>query len=375
MFSSQDIHWMQRALHLAERGVFTTDPNPRVGCVLVKDDAVVGEGWHEKAGEPHAEVHALRQAGEKARGATAYVSLEPCSHFGRTPPCCDALVAAGVARVVVAMQDPNPLVAGNGIGRLREACIAVDVGCLEHAAKNLNPGFIKRMSLGLPFVRVKMAMSADGRTAMASGESKWITGSEARLDVQRLRARSSAIVTGIATVLTDDPSLTVREAEAIGYPSESEVRQPLRVILDSQFRIPLSAAILSQPGKTVLVTASKNEAKRVALTQAGVEVWVHADLSSATPSVDLGALLMKLASVGCNEVLVEAGPTLAGQVIGRGFADEVVTYVAPKLLGSDARPAFLLPGMVSMSDAIAMSLINVEQVGADVRLTYSLQRD
>ncbi|HET8705837.1 MAG TPA: bifunctional diaminohydroxyphosphoribosylaminopyrimidine deaminase/5-amino-6-(5-phosphoribosylamino)uracil reductase RibD [Pseudomonadales bacterium] len=374
MFSSVDMEWMRRALQLAEHGLYTTDPNPRVGCVLVKNGAVVGEGWHEKAGEPHAEVHALRQAGEQATGATAYVTLEPCSHFGRTPPCCDALIQAAVARVVVAMQDPNPVVSGNGIGRLREAGIPVDVGCLEAEARALNPGFIKRMSLGLPYVRVKMAMSADGRTAMASGESKWITGAEARLDVQRLRARSSAIVTGIATVLTDDPALTVRQREAIGYPSHGELRQPWRVVLDSAMRMPATAALLSQPGKTVLVAAAKNDAQRQALTAAGAEVWVHADLSGDKPKIDIGALMMKLASVGCNEVLVETGPTLAGEIIGRGFADELVTYVAPKLLGSDARPAFWLPGMTRMAEAIEMHLVDLAKIGDDVRLTYHLAR-
>jgi len=370
MFSASDQHWMQRALELAAHGLYTTDPNPRVGCVLVKDNAVIGEGWHVKAGEPHAEVHALRQAGAHAAGATAYVSLEPCSHFGRTPPCCDALVAAQVGRVVVAMQDPNPLVAGTGIGRLRDAAIQVDVGCLEQQAQALNPGFSKRMRIGLPFVRVKMAMSSDGRTAMPSGESKWITGEAARLDVQRLRARSSAIVTGVTTVLTDDPALTVRQVEGISYPSHVEVRQPMRVIMDSALRTPASAAIFKQPGRTVVATASRQGPQREALSQAGADIWVHADLSSATPRVDTGALMMKLASVGCNEVLVESGPTLAGEIIGRGFADELVVYMAPKLLGSDARPAFWLPGLQKMSEAIEMTLVDLQKMGDDVRLTY-----
>lgn len=372
MFSLADIEFMKRALQLAERGMFTTDPNPRVGCVVVQNGEIVGEGWHEKAGEPHAEVHALRDAGEKAKAATAYVSLEPCSHFGRTPPCCDALAAAGVNRVVVAMQDPNPLVSGKGIGRLRNAGIQVDVGCLDAEARALNSGFTKRMSIGLPFVRVKMAISADGRTAMASGESKWITGAEARLDVQRWRARSSAIVTSISTVLTDDPALTVRTESGLDYPFQHQVRQPLRVLLDSRFRVAENASIFAQPGKTVVVTASKNEAFRSKLQIKGVDVWVHADLSNETPKIDIGALMMKLATVGCNEVLVEAGPTLAGAMIALGFADELVLYLAPKLLGSDARPAFLMQGLIKMSDAVNMKLTDVRQIGTDVRMIFSL---
>lgn len=255
--SDLDSGYMQRALTLAERGLYTTDPNPRVGCLIVRDGKVVGEGWHLRAGEPHAERHALTMAGDAARGATCYVTLEPCSHTGRTGPCADALIAAGIIRVVAAMQDPNPLVAGQGLAKLRAAGISVECGLLEEQARALNPGFIKRMQTGLPLVRIKLAMSLDGRTAMASGESKWITGAAARRQVQRLRARSSAIVTGIGTVLADDPALTVRVEDGLANDYPGAVRQPLRVVLDRKLRLPLDAKLLSEDGDVLVISQAQ----------------------------------------------------------------------------------------------------------------------
>lgn len=357
--------YMARALQLAKRGLYTTDPNPRVGCVLVKEDQIVAEGWHRKAGERHAEIEALKVAGEEARGATAYVTLEPCSHTGKTPPCVDQLIAAGIRRVVCAMQDPNPLVSGEGFEKLRQAGVKVVNGVLEQQAKELNPGFIKRMRQKLPLVRCKLAMSLDGRTAMASGESQWITGAAARSDVQRLRARSSAIITGVGTVSLDNPSLTVR-SEELGLDNAQEVvmHQPLRVVLDSQFRIPVRAKLLSQPGDVLVVGAEENNA-RTALSGQGVETLT---LSSTTGRVDLLAVLKELARRECNEVLVEAGATLSGAFLQQGLVDELVIYVAPKLLGGEARGLFHLPGMESMSDQIKLEIKDVRNVGEDLRI-------
>src|SRR5512135_2431955 len=300
MLGAIDSQWMARALCLAERGLYTTAPNPRVGCVLVKDGKIIGEGWHERAGEPHAEVHALRAAGGAARGATAYVTLEPCSHHGRTPPCADALIAAGVSRVVSAMQDPNPLVAGQGLQKLSDAGIEVECGLMEAAARELNIGFVSRMTRGMPWVRSKIAASLDGRTALANGTSKWITGEAARRDVQHWRARSCAILTGIGTVLADDPQLNVRSMES--------ARQPLRAVVDNGLRIPPAARLLQQPG-AVIYTATQDAQKIAALEKSGARVAVLAD---AGGQVDLSAVLRDLAERGCNEVLVEAGSKLNG---------------------------------------------------------------
>lgn len=366
-WSTADREWMSRALMLAERGVFTTEPNPRVGCVLVADDQVVGEGWHVRAGEGHAEVNALAQAGDRARGATAYVTLEPCSHFGRTPPCAEALVKAGVRRVVAAMQDPNPLVAGNGLNRLREAGIEVSCGLLEVQAQAVNPGFIKRMQQGLPWVRVKLAMSLDGRTAMASGESKWITGPAARADVQRLRARSGAVVSGADSVLLDDSALTVRASE-LGLPEDeaasAAARQPLRVLIDSLRRVPLDQRFFRETGPTLVISTSAEQAADD-YRAAGSELLA---VPGADGKVDLHAVLQTLAGRGCNEVLVEAGAGLSGAFWRAGLVDELIVYMAPRLLGSQARPLMQLP-FESMSEAMDVDIVDMRAIGQDWRIT------
>jgi len=368
VFTGLDHQHMQRALALARQGLFTTAPNPRVGCVLVKDGVVVGEGAHLRAGEPHAERHALAAAGDVAVGATCYVTLEPCAHTGRTGPCADALIAARVSRVVAAMQDPHTRVAGKGFDRLRAAGIDVAVGLCEDEARALNPGFIRRMETGRPFVRVKLAMSLDGRTAMASGESKWITGAAAREDVQRLRAMSSAIVTGVGTVLADDPALTVRPDSwrDLTYP-EGAVRQPVRVVLDRQLRTPVTAKMLGEAGQTVLVcTADPDAATAAALAAENADV-MH--LPASGSGVDLRALLDELGRRECNDVLVEAGPTLAAAFVSEGLCDELVVYMAPALLGSNARPLMVLPQLANMADKITMAFVDVTRLGNDVRLT------
>lgn len=362
-----DADCMARALRLAERGLNTTHPNPRVGCVLTQNGEVVGEGWHSRAGGPHAEVEALRAAGPAARGATAYVTLEPCSHYGRTPPCAEALIEAGVARVVAAMQDPNPLVAGKGLRRLREAGIETVVGVMEREAENLNRGFCKRMRSGRPYVFAKLATSLDGRTAMASGESRWITGPEARRDVHRLRARSSAIVTGIETVLADDPAMTVRLDDAQDADRAFE-RQPVRVVLDSRFRMPVSAKILERPGRALVVGLASETARAEALRAAGVEV---AGLpANAEGRVDLGALLDLLGRLEFNEVMVEAGATLDGAFLREGLADEWILYMAPCVLGDEGRGAFRLPGVTRMDQRFELVLLDERRVGRDLRLRF-----
>ena len=359
-----DAHYMARALELARKGLYSTHPNPRVGCVIVRDGQVVGEGWHVRAGEPHAEVHALRQAGELARGACAYVTLEPCSHHGRTPPCAEALVKAGVARVVAAMQDPNPQVAGQGLKRLADVGVEVASGVLEAEARALNPGFLKRMEHGLPFVRVKLAMSLDGRTAMASGESQWITGPAARSAVQRLRARSSVVLTSAQSVLADNARMTVR-ADELGLDADSTAlamaRPPLRVLIDGRLRLPLTAPFF-QAGPVLVVTAAAPVAQ---YAQAGHDLL---SLPGTDGHVDLPALLRELARRGASEVLVEAGPGLAGAFAQQGLVDEYQLFIAAKFLGSSARPLLDWP-LARMSEAQALNITDMRAVGDDWRVT------
>jgi len=362
-FRTDDHAFMTRALRLARGGLRTTDPNPRVGCVLVRSGEVVGEGWHRRTGEPHAEIHALEAAGEAALGATAYVTLEPCAHHGRTPPCAEALARAGVDRVVAAMADPNPQVAGQGLAKLGEAGVEVASGLMEAQAQALNPGFIRRMQTGRPWVRLKMAASLDGRTALASGESQWITGEAARADVHRLRARSSALVTGIGTVLADDPRLTARV--------EDEVVQPLRVVLDPHLALPPEAALLAQPGRTLVVAAAGDDGEaddgaEAALTAAGAEVI---RLPAHGGTIRLGPLLDHLgAEEQVNELLVETGATLAGAFVEAGLWDELVLYQAPHLLGDAARGLFRLPEPASMAERTTLTVVERRLFGDDQRL-------
>ena len=367
-FSVADRQYMARAIQLARQGLYTTSPNPRVGCVLVKNGQIVGEGFHLRAGEGHAEVNALAVAAGQAQGATAYVTLEPCSHYGRTPPCAEALTNAGVSRVVAAMVDPNPQVAGRGMTMLAEAGIETASGLLETEARALNPGFIKRMEQGLPYLTLKAASSLDGRTAMQSGESQWITGPQARCQVQRLRARSCAVVTGVESILHDDSALTVREAElALDNAAEIVKRQPLRVVLDSQLRTPLTAKILTQPGRTLIVYCDAPASRVDALAQTGAEL---VQLPALAGRVDLPALLRYLADQQqCNEVLVETGATLAGAFIEQQLLDRLELFMAMKLLGSDARPLFDLP-LTRMAQQVPMTLLDSRQVGQDLWLSF-----
>lgn len=355
----RDTEYMQRALRLAERGLYTTDPNPRVGCVIVKGGDIVGEGWHQRAGEPHAEILALSKAGDKAAGSTLYVTLEPCSHYGKTPPCAEALVSAGVARVVAAMQDPNPAVAGSGFQHLQQQGIDVETGLLEQAARKVNPGFIKRMESGRPYVRIKLAMSLDGRTAMASGESQWITSAAARTDVQRLRARSSVILTGIDTVLHDDPSLNVRlTPEQLGI--AGDVRQPHRVVLDSHLRFPPDAKMLTLAGRTTVLTTQQGD---------GVPGCDIVSIEAIAGQLDLQRVMSWLDRNQANEVLVEAGATLCGALLQRKLVDEIVVYIAPHIMGSHARGLFSIPGLEHMTDRIRLNIMDVRQLGEDLRIT------
>ena len=367
-FSPQDVAFMQLALDLAKQGEFTTTPNPSVGCVLVKDGKVVGKGFHAKAGEPHAEVMALREAGEKARGATAYVTLEPCSHFGRTPPCARGLVEAGVSKVIAAMCDPNPQVAGKGLQILSDAGIQSAVGLLEENAEQLNKGFLKRMRTGKPFVQLKLAMSIDGKTAMASGESKWITGAQARADVQQYRAKASAILSTSQTVLADDPSLNVRWEELppdvkADYPQE-KLRQPVRVILDSSHKVRSDFKVFLTESPVWLV---------------GEEDYSLTDFSPFTDYLKLNrhqgesrlqALMAELGKRQINTLWVEAGATLAGALIAENLVDELIIYMAPKLLGDQARDLCHLPNLTQLTDAPLWQLQSCEPIGDDLKLIY-----
>lgn len=363
-----DCQWMANAIQLAKKGWYTTAPNPRVGCVIINtNQQLVGEGWHQKAGEPHAEVYALRQAGDKAVGATAYVTLEPCSHYGRTPPCAEALIKAGIARVVIANKDPNPLVAGKGITLLENAGIAVVSDVLADEAYQLNRGFFKRMTIGKPFVQAKLAMSLDGRTAMQSGESQWITGSHARGVVQKMRAQSDAIITGIGSILQDNSYLTVRAHELPLTNAEVIAqRQPLRIVLDSQLQIPLEANILQQAGRTIIATLEGVDAQKIQqLTQTGAEVW---QLPEVNYRINLEALLIRLGEEGCNNVLLETGATLAGTMLSSQLIDEIVVFIAPILMGSDARALFELP-IQQMQHKIPLTIKDIRAVGQDWQIT------
>ncbi len=367
-----DHAFMARALEVARLGWYSTAPNPRVGCVLVANGRIVAEGWHAKAGEAHAEVLALRQVPE-VKDLTAYVTLEPCSHFGKTPPCADALINAGVKRVVVAQQDPNPLVSGRGLERLRQAGIAVQVGIMQAEAEALNSGFNKRMRTGLPLVRTKLAMSLDGRTALASGESKWITSPAARQDVQRLRAQSSAILTGVDTVLADDPSLNLRDMAQNPFlapfaQADAGILSPVRVILDSRLRTPVSAKMLGLPGRSMILTVSSDAVKIAALRQAGFEVHT---LPGSKQQLDLLAVLQFLGQQQFNEVLLEAGPTLNGAFLAANLLDEGIVYMAPSLLGDRARGLFCLPEILTMADKKLVVWQDVRRVGPDLRITFS----
>ncbi len=355
MFSAADHAFMARALRLARKGLFTTTPNPRVGCVLARDGAVVGEGWHARAGEAHAEIHALAAAGQQARGATAYVTLEPCSHHGRTPPCADALIAAGVARVVAAMRDPNPQVGGSGLGQLRAAGIDTADGLMELEARELNIGFVSRMTRGRPWVRLKVAASLDGKTALNNGSSQWITGPEARRDGHAWRARACAILTGAGTVRDDDPRLTVRDVET--------GRQPLRVVVDSHLETPTTARIL-EGGDVLVAAASEDAAKIAALRKAGAEVLV---LPNPQGKVDLVRLLQVLAGRGVNELHVEAGHKLNGSLLREGLVDELLLYFAPTILGS-GREMFPLPELTDLCGRRDLKIVDLRCVGSDIRI-------
>ena len=355
-FSAADHAAMARALQLAAQGLNTTSPNPRVGCVLVRDGGRVGEGWHRRAGEAHAEIHALRQAGAAARGATAYVTLEPCSHFGLTPPCADALIAAGVARVVAAMEDPNPLVAGRGMARLRAAGIITEHGLLESEARELNIGFASRMTRGRPWLRLKLAATLDGKTALENGVSQWITGPEARRDGHVWRARACAILTGIGTVKADDPQLNVRE-----LPCE---RQPLRILLDARLEVSDSARIMQ--GDPILIATASTDTERIArLSAAGHRVLV---LPNAAGKVDLQGLMSTLGSLGLNEVHAEAGFKLNGSLLRAGCVDELLLYLAPMLVGDAANGLFNLAPLARLEDATRLDIHDLRQVGRDIRI-------
>lgn len=358
MFSPDDHRHMAGALRLAERGRFGTTPNPRVGCVIVLGGEVVGSGWHERAGGPHAEVVALAAAGVRARGATAYLNLEPCSHHGRTPPCADALAGAGVGRVVAAMEDPNPLVAGRGFQRLRDAGVRVESGLMEAEARELNAGFVSRMTRGRPRVRLKLAASLDGRTALLSGRSQWITGEDARRDGHRLRAEACAVLTGIGTVRDDDPRLTVRHVET--------PRQPLRVVVDSRLEISPEARVLAGGGTLVFTAVGENENERARPLEAqGASVVALPDPDG---KVDLAGMMGELGRRGVNEVLVEAGFKLNGSLLAASLVDELVIYLAPHLLGDASRGMFNLPPLEDLAGRRELSIMDMRMVGRDLRV-------
>lgn len=355
-FTPEDHLYMTQALRLAEQGMYTSMPNPRVGCVIVNDGTVVGEGAHIKTGTPHAEVHALKQAEGKTKGATVYVTLEPCSHHGRTPPCTEALVNSGIIKVVIAMQDPNPLVAGKGIAHLEAAGMIVLTGLAQQQAQALNVGFISRMATQLPLVRSKIAASLDGKTALSNGESQWITGTAARADVQHWRARSCAILTGIGTILSDNPSLTVRE--------QAIERQPMSVIVDSQLRVPLNAKVLQNP-EVLIAFATDVDHKAEQLAGKGVSLLC---IPNDEGKVCLETLLKHLASNEVNELMVEGGEGLNGALMSLQLIDELIIYYAPKLMGTDGKGMFGLPALTSMDGVVGLDVTEVRQFGQDIRI-------
>jgi diaminohydroxyphosphoribosylaminopyrimidine deaminase/5-amino-6-(5-phosphoribosylamino)uracil reductase len=360
-FTASDSKYMARALQLAAKGRYTARPNPMVGCVIVRDGDIIGSGWHRRAGAAHAEINALANAGN-AKGATVYVTLEPCAHHGRTPPCIDALIAAGVTKVVVAMQDPFAAVDGRGMARLVDAGIEVRHGLMAEAAERLNRGFVSRVRRGRPFVRVKIAASLDGAVAMLSGESQWITGREARADVQRIRAAAGAVLTGIGTVLADDPSLNVRDASI-----DNDGMQPLRVVVDSDLRMPLSAGMLCLPGTTLIYCV--NDSDRADLEQAGAEIRC---LVSPDERVPLTGVLADLGERGINELLVEAGPELTGSLLAKRLVDELVIYQAPHIMGSETVPMFRTAAWTALADRRDLVVTDVRRVGIDTRITATV---
>ncbi len=370
---SSDVEYMQYAIRLAKKGLYTTDPNPCVGSVIVKDGSVVGEGWHQRAGDAHAEINALKQAAGKARDATVFVTLEPCSHTGKTPPCADALIYAGVKKVIVAMKDPNPLVAGSGLKKLQHAGIETEHGLLESQARELNPGFIKRMECGRPFVRVKLAMSLDGRTAMASGESQWISSEASRNDVQRLRAQSSAILTGIETVLADDPSMNVRlTAQQLNIdPALEAVVQPKRIVLDGRFRMPADAKIAAREGECTIYTTANNNKDWVdkdCADKDGQHPFTIETIETKDGQVDLHALMKDLAKKEINLLHVEAGSVLCGALLKNELVDEIIIYMAPHIMGDNAKGLFHLPELEKMKDRISLKIKDVRSIGSDIRI-------
>lgn len=372
-FSLQDHQFMQRAIYLAKRGHYTTSPNPRVGCVIVLNGEVVGEGFHEKSGQGHAEVHALKQAGAKAKGATAYVTLEPCSHFGLTPPCAEALIKAQVGHVIAAMVDPNPQVSGRGLERLKSAGITTEFGLLEQDARDLNPGFIRLMTTKLPYVRCKLAASLDGKTAMASGESQWITSDHAREDVQRLRAQSCGVICGADSVIFDDAKMTVRWnalGELKNSYEEAKVRQPIRIVIDSKNRLTPDLAIFKTASKIILIRASiENE-----------QTWPHfveqVVISKAKDSdqISLKHLLIYLAQQGLNDILIESGAKLAGAFMSENLVDELILYQAPKLIGSEGKSLVDIPAILQLSEAKDLNITDISMVGKDIRITAMFSR-
>ncbi|KTF11696.1 bifunctional diaminohydroxyphosphoribosylaminopyrimidine deaminase/5-amino-6-(5-phosphoribosylamino)uracil reductase RibD [Pseudoalteromonas sp. H105] len=367
LFTEQDHHYMARAIELASLGRFTTTPNPNVGCVLVKDNVVIGEGFHQVAGQGHAEVNALAIAGDKAKGATAYVTLEPCSHFGKTPPCAQALKEAGVSKVIAAMVDPNPQVAGKGLAILANAGIAVASGLLEQQARLLNRGFLKRMEQGLPFVTCKMAASLDGKTALQNGQSKWITGTQARQDVQLFRAQSCAILTGADTVLTDDAKLNVRIDELPqALPTTLPLRQPIRIVVDSQNRLTPDLALFSIESEIIILTTKLDKSIQ----------WphyvTHIEVPEKAHKVDLFAALKILANRQINTIWLEAGATLAGEMTQQNLIDEFIVYVAPKLLGNDAKSLLNFATLTSMQDTINLAINDCALIGGDIRITANV---
>jgi diaminohydroxyphosphoribosylaminopyrimidine deaminase/5-amino-6-(5-phosphoribosylamino)uracil reductase len=367
-----DQRFMARAIQLARRGWYTTHPNPRVGCVIVSDGEIIAEGYHRRAGEPHAERNALKMAGGSARGATVYVTLEPCCHHGRTPPCTEALIGAGVKRVVVGMPDPNPMVAGRGMAQLRQAGIQITEDVMRSQVETLNPGFIKRMTQGLPYIRCKMAMSLDGRTAMADGESQWITSSSAREDVQRLRAQSAAILTGVGTLLVDNPSMNVRlSGKALGLDPDLPQPHPLRVVLDPDLATPTDAKMLSLSGPTLIVCSDEQPVHGAALEATGAQI---ARLPGDNGRLDLHQVVGYLGEQEINEVLLESGATLAGAMLEQGLVDELVIYQAPHLMGDKGRGLFILPGIERMADRIGLQVTDLRQFGQDIRITAKLNQ-